>query len=187
MESSMTTLTERLPPDDRAPCDGELWLDFDERQKRRQLVTLGDGRELRIQLERLDAPLGEGDRLVGDGLTIRIRARAERLIEARGSINALTRGAYHLGNRHAKVMVGDGFLRTPEDVVLGPMLVQLGLETALVEAPFTPEIGAYHQHGAGHTHDEAHHHGHGTARIHRFERAVLKPAVSPPAGDAGKP
>jgi len=171
----MQILTDRLPPDATAPADAELWLDFDERQKRRQLVTLADGRELRIQLERLDTPLGEGDRLTGDGLTVRIHARPERLIEARGSINALTRGAYHLGNRHAKVMVGDGFLRTPDDVVLGPMLVQLGLETTLVEAPFTPELGAYHQHGAGHTHDESHHHGHGPARIHRFERALLKP------------
>lgn len=173
----MPTLTERLPPDPIAPVDAELWLDFDERQKRRQLVTLADGRELRIQLERLDTPLGDGERLAGTAFTVRVRARPERLIEARGTVHALTRGAYHLGNRHAKVMVGDGFLRTPDDVVLGPMLVQLGLETALVEAPFMPEIGAYH-HGhslaVGHAHDESQHHGHGPARIHRFDRAQLK-------------
>ncbi len=175
----MSTLNERLAPDATAMVDAELWLDFDERQKRRQLVTIADGRELRIQLERLDTPLCDGDRLAGADFIVRVRAKPERLIEARGSINALTRGAYHLGNRHAKVMVGDGFLRTPDDVVLGPMLVQLGLETALVEAPFTPEIGAYHQHGAGHTHDESHHHGHGPARIHRFERAVLNPPAKP--------
>jgi len=181
---SMSTLNERLPPDASAMVDAELWLDFDGRQKRRQLVTLADGRELRIQLERLDTPLGDGERLVGESFIVRVRARPERLIEARGTVNALTRGAYHLGNRHAKVMVGDGFLRTPDDVVLGPMLVQLGLETALVEAPFTPELGAYHHHGAGHTHDESHHHGHGPARIHRFDRAVLT-AVSSSA--ASKP
>ncbi len=161
------TLTERLPPGD---ADLELWLDFDARQKRRQLITV-DALDLKIALDRLDTPLHDGERLAGDGLTVRIRAKPERLVEARGTILALTRGAYHLGNRHAKVMVGDGFLRTPDDVVLAPMLAQLGLDIAVVDAPFDPEVGAYHHQ---HTHDEAHQHGHGPARIHRFDRTTLK-------------
>lgn len=169
----MHTLTQRLPP---GPADHELWLDFDARQKRRQLVTLVtlDDLELKISLDRLDTPLSDGERLASDSFVVRVRAAPERLIEARGSVDALTRGAYHLGNRHAKVMIGDGFLRTPDDVVLGPMLAQLGLTLTRIDAPFEPEIGAYHHHGAGHNHDESHQHGHGTAKIHRFDRAALK-------------
>ena len=167
-----TTLTERWAPGEAAT---ELWLDFDGRQKRRFFATTDDGREVHVQLARLDQPLMDGERLAAANgeLVVRVRAAPERLLEARGPAQALTRAAYHLGNRHAKVMVGDGFLRTPDDVVMGPMLAQLGLATAIVEAPFAPEIGAYHHHGPGHTHDEAHHHGHGAARIHRFERAAL--------------
>jgi len=166
----MIMLTERLGPGD---AEGELWLDFEGRQKRRFFATTADGREVHVQLARLDLPLMDGERLASADVVVRVRAAPERLLEARGPSGALTRGAYHLGNRHAKVMVGDGFLRTPDDVVMGPMLTQLGLAVAIVEAPFSPEVGAYHHHGPGHTHDEAHQHGHGAARIHRFERAAL--------------
>ena len=165
----MHVLTER--PAAGLP-DAELWLDFEARQKRRHIATLSDGREVRVQLDRLDAPLEEGDLLAGDGLCVRVCARPESLIEARGADKDLVRGAYHLGNRHAKVMLGADFLRTPDDPVMGARLEHLGLEVARVEAPFMPEIGAYHHHGPGHGHDEVHQHGHGQAKIHRF---VVKP------------
>lgn len=161
----MITLFERAPAGDP---QAELWLDFDARHKRRHIATLSDGREVKIQLDRLDAPLEDGDLLAGDGLLVRVCARPEPLLEARGDARELARGAYHLGNRHAKVMIGDGFLRTPDDPVMGGMLAHLGLEVCRVEAAFMPEIGAYHHHGPGHGHDEAHHHGHGVAKIHRF-------------------
>jgi urease accessory protein len=162
----MLTLTQRPPAG--AP-EAELWLDCDARQKRRQIATLADGREVRVELERLDVPLADGDLLAGDGVVVRVCARPEHLIEARGPEAALTRGAYHLGNRHAKVMLGDGCLWTPDDPVMAAMLAQLGLAVARVEAPFVPELGAYHHHGPGHEHDEAHQHGHAQAKIHRFE------------------
>ena len=161
----MITLDERPPAGEP---QAELWLDFEARQKRRHLATLSDGREVKVQLVRLDAPLEDGDLLAGGGLVVRVCARPERLLEARGDVRALARGAYHLGNRHAKVMLGEGFLRTPDDAVMGAMLAQLGLDVSEVEAAFVPEIGAYHHHGPGHTHDEAHHLGHGVAKIHRF-------------------
>jgi urease accessory protein len=152
----------------------EVWLDFDARQKRRQIVRLDDGREVRIQLERLDTPLDDGEVLVGEGLSLVVRARPERLIEARGVGLGLVRAAFHLGNRHAKVMVGEGWLRTADDPVMGQMLRGMGLEVAVIEAVFVPEIGAYHHHGPGHGHDEAERHGHGAAKIHRFQRSDLK-------------
>jgi len=161
----MITLDERAPAGEP---QAELWLDFDARQKRRHIAMLSDGREVRVQLDRLDAPLEDGDLLAGDGLCVRVCARPERLLEARGDERTLARAAYHLGNRHARVMIGQGLLRTPDDAVMGAMLVHLGLSVSEVDAAFLPEIGAYHHHGPGHGHDEAHHHGHGQARIHRF-------------------
>ena len=36
------------------------------------------------------------------------------------------RAAYHLGNRHVALQLGDGWLRLPDDYVLKAMLEQLG-------------------------------------------------------------
>lgn len=148
---------------DRA-ATATLSLDFDARRKRRQSVTLDDGRAAWIALERLDAPLADGDLLTtDDGLVARVVAAPERLIAVLASGAALARCAYHLGNRHAQVEVVDGGLRTTFDPVMQAMLVQLGAHVTAIEAPFRPEIGAYH-----HEHD----HAHGPGKIHRF---VLKP------------
>lgn len=137
----------------------EVALDFDARRKRRQPVLTNRG-EAWIQLERLERPFADGDVLASeDGATLRIHARAERLIEVRASGPALTKCAFHLGNRHAQVEVVDAGLRTPDDPVMRAMLVQLGADVVVVDAPFRPEIGAYH-----HEHD----HAHGPGKIHRF-------------------
>jgi urease accessory protein len=63
------------------------------------------------------------------------------------SAQALARAAYHLGNRHTPIEVGNGWLRFVSDHVLAQMLAGLGLETTAVSAPFEPEPGAY---AAGH-------------------------------------
>jgi urease accessory protein len=75
---------------------------------------------------------------------------------------ALARAAYHLGNRHVPVQVGDGFLRLAADHVLETMLEGLGASLTRIRAPFEPEAGAY---GGQH-----HHHGEeaGAARIHAY-------------------
>jgi urease accessory protein len=76
----------------------------------------------------------------------------------------LARAAYHLGNRHVAVQVGDGFLRLSEDHVLEEMLRGLGATVTHVDAPFEPEAGAY---GGGH-----HHHSgeprYRLAKIHEY-------------------
>jgi urease accessory protein len=56
---------------------------------------------------------------------------------------SLARIAYHLGNRHVPVQVGEGFLRIAEDHVLEDMLRRLGASVMHIEAPFEPEGGAY--------------------------------------------
>ena len=72
----------------------------------------------------------------------------------------LAKAAYHLGNRHVPVQVGEGFLRIADDHVLEEMLKKLGAKVSHVEAPFEPEAGAYA--GGHHQHDEM---GHG-GKIH---------------------
>jgi urease accessory protein len=87
---------------------------------------------------------------------------------------ALAQVAYHLGNRHVPVQVGEGWLRIAADHVLEQMLRGLGAIVMALEAPFEPEAGAY---GGQHRHDEA---GHG-GRIHEFGAAVApqEPAKEP--------
>ena len=61
----------------------------------------------------------------------------------------LARAAYHLGNRHVAVELGEGWLRIQADHVLEGMLVGRGAEVSPISAPFEPEAGAYahgHQH-----------------------------------------
>lgn len=171
-------VTRRCPPIADTSLS-EVWLDFDDRQKRRLITTLtqpdGTSQELHIQLERVETPLTDGEVLADEtgDLNVRVRAKPEPLLSCSGSQHALTRAAYHLGNRHAKVQITPTAVLTPADPVMAQMLTQLGLDVHEVSAPFLPEVGAYHHaHGHGHDHDEAHHHGHGTAKIHRF---VMRP------------
>lgn len=169
-------VTHRLPaaPDLDLP---ELWLDLEERLKRRFNTTarLGEADvSVRVRLERVETPMLDGE-LLGDGEgrpAVRVRARPEPLLRCQGDALALVRAAYHLGNRHARVEVGPDHVSTPNDPVMRQMLAQLGLEVVEVLAPFSPEVGAYHHHGHGHGHDEHQHHGHGQPKIHRF---VLRP------------
>ena len=93
-----------------------------------------------------------------DGRVIEVVAEPEKLLHIES--DSLPKAAYHLGNRHVPVQVGEGFLRIAEDHVLEEMLEKLGAKVSHVEAPFEPEAGAYA--GGQHQHDEM---GHG-GKIH---------------------
>src|SRR5687768_16422063 len=73
------------------------------------------------------------------------------------------RAAYHLGNRHVAVEIGEQWLRFAADEVLAQMLRGLDATVIALSAPFEPEAGAY---GGGHHHHsmEATHSG----IIHEF-------------------
>ena len=58
----------------------------------------------------------------------------------------LARVAYHLGNRHVAVQVGENWLRYLRDHVLDDMVTGLGCEIIYEELAFEPESGAYHSH-----------------------------------------
>ncbi len=128
-----------------------LCLPFELRQKTRLRTVLGNGEEVGLFLPR-GAGLRDGDRLeADDGRIIVVVAAVEALAEVRcAEPQLLARIAYHLGNRHAPVEVGPGWLRFAADDVLAAMVRGLGADVHPVAAPFEPERGAYgagaHQH-----------------------------------------
>jgi urease accessory protein len=59
------------------------------------------------------------------------------------SATALTRIAWHLGNRHVPVQVLDRRLRVRADHVLADLAKHLGGHVEEIDAAFDPEAGAY--------------------------------------------
>lgn len=148
----MLVIHHRIAPQPR--WDAELLLSFDARSKSRLRCFTTAGEDVGLFLERGQPALQDGDCLrAQDGRVVRVYARPEALLHVTCS-NAfeLTRAAYHLGNRHVALQLGDGWLRLPEDYVLKAMLEQLGATVTLIEAPYQPEQGAY---GGGHHHSHA--------------------------------
>lgn len=139
-------------------------LPYDSRKKSRLRVMSRCGHEVGIQLPR-GSELLHGQRLLADsGEMVEIVASAETLSTVTSpNPLLLTRAAYHLGNRHMPLQVGEGWLRYQHDHVLDEMVRGLGLEVTVDKAPFQPESGAYHRGGEGghhHHHDDADGHGH---------------------------
>ena len=153
----MLTLRERIAA--KTEVDVVLMLPFELRQKSRLATTLADGEPVALMLPR-GAVLRGGDCLrADDGRHARIVAADEDVMDAcSADANMLARVAYHLGNRHAPVEIGDGFVRFAADTVLATMVEGLGARVAARRAPFEPEVGAY---GGRHTHHsgEARHAG----------------------------
>jgi urease accessory protein len=142
-----------------AAPDATLTLPFELRQKSRLRARLDGGEEVALFLTR-GRLLRGGDRLrASDGRVIEVRAAAEQVSTASAADReALLRGAYHLGNRHVPVQVGEGFLRYGHDHVLDDMVRGLGLSVTVEQASFEPEGGAYAGHSHGHAHDHPHPH-----------------------------
>lgn len=164
MVSIVSRFPRRPSPAYPVTLHGQLRLPFERRQKTRQRATLVSGEEVAIELPRGQVLRGGDWVVASDGRVIEVLAQPERVthIECDTPL-ALARAAYHLGNRHVPVEVGDGWLRIAADAVLERMLQGLGARLTSMEAPFEPEAGAY---GAHHRHDnESGHDG----RIHEFQ------------------
>ena len=134
----------------QAPVVGQLRLPFDLRQKSRLRTKLVSGEEVALMLPRGEILRGGDKVIASDSRVFEVVAAPEKLLHVEcASPTELARAAYHLGNRHVAVQVGEGFLRLAEDHVLEEMLRGLGTTVTRVEAPFEPEAGAY---GGGHHH-----------------------------------
>ncbi|MGJ4881103.1 MULTISPECIES: urease accessory protein UreE [unclassified Bradyrhizobium] len=143
-----------------AAADSVL-LDFDDRHRRRLVMTGTRGLEFLLDLEHATALRG-GDALVlEDGRLIEVVAAAEPLLEIRASDpHHLVRLAWHLGNRHLPTQIMAKSLRIRRDHVIEAMVKGLGARVIEIEAPFDPEGGAYAEPSHAHGHDDHDHHGH---------------------------
>jgi len=137
---------------------GRLALPFEARQKSRHRAKLESGEEVAVKLPRGEILRGGDLVTASDGRVIEVLSVPEKLLHIESG--DLARVAYHLGNRHVPVQIGQGFLRIAEDHVLEELARKLGARVTHVEAPFEPEAGAYS--GGQHQHDEM---GHG-GKIH---------------------
>jgi urease accessory protein len=128
-------------------------LDADERFRRRVALTTEGGLKFLLDLAEATA-LRDGDGLVlGDGTIVAVVGRPEPLAEITApDAAALTRLAWHLGNRHTEMQVVGDRLRIRHDRVLEDMLRGLGARVTAIEAAFEPERGAYDR-----GHDDADH------------------------------
>ena len=174
-----------------APADTVV-LDFDERYRRRFVMTGVGGLEFLLDLAEA-AMLRGGDGLgLEDGRVVEVVAAPEPLAEIRAAdALALVRVAWHLGNRHLPTELLPKALRIRRDPVIEAMAEGLGARVVPLEAPFNPEGGAYvkseasvatpqdhdhhhhdHRHGHAHDrdhnprHDDRHHHDHDHGRAH---------------------
>lgn len=154
----MLMLSERIEAP--RPADASLELPFELRSRSRFRARLNTGDEVGVKLNRGQVLRGGDLLLASDGRVIEVRAAAETVSTVH-SANAreLARAAYHLGNRHIALQLGEGWLRYAHDHVLDDLVRGLGLAVQVAEAPFEPEAGAYH--GAVETHAHSHEHGHG--------------------------
>lgn len=165
---------------------GQLKLPFESRQKSRLRAQLVSGEEVGLMLPRGEVLRGGDLVTASDGRVIEVLAAPEKLLHVEcASATDLAKAAYHLGNRHVPVQVGDGFLRLAADHVLEEMLKKLGAKVSHLEAPFEPEAGAYagghhqhdemghggkiHDHHDDHGHDHDHQHGHDHGHDHDHE------------------
>jgi len=139
-------------------------LTFDARCKSRLLLTLDNGEQAALIVER-GRTLRDGERVnIEDGREVEIVSADESLLEAvSGDPLLIAKAAYHLGNRHVAVQLMPDRLRFLADHVLADMVAGLGLMVNALVAPFEPEGGAY-----------GHHHAHGSEmpaarpKIHSF-------------------
>jgi urease accessory protein len=156
----MLTIAQKLH-EPRA-AQAELLLPFELRSKSRLRTVLSTGEEVGLVLERGTILRGGDLLLADDGRVIEVVAAPEQVSTVRSSPAwLLVRAAYHLGNRHVALQVGDGWVRYLHDHVLDDMVRGLGFDVVIEEAAFEPEAGAY---GGG---------GHGHAHSHPFVRHAL--------------
>lgn len=151
----MLHLTERITVSGH--IDDTLELPFDLRQKSRLRVQLASGKEAALFLTR-GIILRGGDLLksedgpTGKCIVVQVVAAHEPVYNVIASTaRDLMCAAYHLGNRHVPLQIGDGCLCLEQDYVLKEMLLGLGMQVTEVTAPFEPEAGAY---GGGHRHGD---------------------------------
>lgn len=132
-----------------------ITLDETARHRRRMKMVSDNG--IKFLLDLPEARLlqhGEG-LVLDDGRVIEVRAEPEALMEVRGRDQQhLLALAWQIGNRHLAAQIERERILIRHDHVIRDMLVGLGASVTDIQAPFSPEGGAY-----GDAHHGHHHHG----------------------------
>ena len=146
---------------DKNAASAEITLDYEGRFLRRKRLVANTGEAFMVELPETVSLSATDGFLLNDGRLIAVRPKPEPLLKITHS--HLPRIAWHIGNRHTPCQIEQNYLLIQQDHVLEDMLHLLGADTEKLEAPFTPEGGAYghgrthsHDHGSSHNHD--HHH-----------------------------
>ena len=154
------------------PVIDTVILDYAQRSEQKITVTGVKGCTFEIDLHPPARLRTDDLLLLDDGGLVEVVAAPEPLIEARAAdVAALSRLAWHLGDRHVPVQVLPNRIRARRDAAIESLLTSLGAKVVVIEAPFEPEGGAYaSSHGHGHAHDDHDHaydhHGHSHGRDH---------------------
>lgn len=135
----------------RDAARGTVTLAYDDRHRRRLRLESDAGEPFLLDLPRADV-LEDGDGVaLSDGSWVLVRAAPESLLEITAATPArLARLAWHLGNRHLPVQIAGDRILIRDDHVIAHMLEGLGARLKRLEAPFTPERGAYDAAGRDH-------------------------------------
>ncbi|HEY4202686.1 MAG TPA: urease accessory protein UreE [Devosiaceae bacterium] len=146
----MLRVVAHLPAPSRGKPFDTIILEADERRIRRKVLTLQSGDDILLDFPAA-VTLGHGDALqLEDGRLVGIEAKAEPLYAVTGrNPSHVIRLAWHLGNRHLPAQLEEKRILIRRDHVIRDMLVGLGATVTDIEAPFSPEHGAYHGHGHG--------------------------------------
>ena len=138
----------------REQARGTVTLAYDDRHRRRLRLESDAGEAFLLDLPRAGV-LEEGDGVaLSDGSWFVVQAAPEALLEVTASSpELLIRLAWHIGNRHLPAQLEGGRILIRDDHVIAAMLEGLGARLRRIDAPFTPERGAY----AAEPH---HHHDH---------------------------
>ncbi len=131
--------------------EAQVTLNYDGRFLRRQVLQLDDGRAMLVDLPKTTSLDHGGVLVLETGGEVLVQAAIEPLLEVTGP--DLTRLAWHIGNRHTPCQIEPERLLIRRDHVMVSMLELLGARVVEIEAPFTPEGGAY---GHGRTHGHSH-------------------------------
>lgn len=145
---------------------GRVILDYEDRYRRRVRLRAENGKAVQLDLDDVTR-LSDGDGLaLEEGGYVRVVAAEEPVADLRcRDLVETARISWHVGNRHIPIQVmDDGTLRIRDDHVIVAMAESLGADVTRLQAPFTPEPGAYKgaDGQAFHTHDaDGHGHNHG--------------------------
>lgn len=149
-----TATTIKRAGDWSGPAADTVVLTYHDRHRRRLAMTGVGGLTFVLDLEKATV-LQDGDALpLDDGRLVAVKAATEPLLEITcGDPEHLARIAWHLGNRHLPAQIDGTRILIRDDHVIAEMVRGLGADANQIDAPFTPEGGAYGEGGGGHHHE----------------------------------